>query len=180
MDLLVTRLCHAAAYAPITVTITCEQILSDVAVFDPDKYLGLVIPLAATYQYRENLQYPLYNPINSPLQKTSLQQEDTINNSQLRLISLHTMAVAVKHSSSPQLIDRLPVLISAILPSISSSLADLRKAVIMVLVEIYFVIGDALYPFIQDLAAPHRKLLTIYVEKKSEQREMSSSGKAQC
>jgi hypothetical protein len=177
MDLLVTRLCQAAVYAPVTVTLSCEQLLSDVAIFDPDKYLGLVIPLAATHPYRDSLSYPIYNPTNSPLKKNLLQQEDTIHNSQLRLISLHTMAVAVKNCSSPQLIDRLPAIVSMILPSISSSLADLRKAVIMVLVEVYFVIGDALYPYVQDLAPPHRKLLTIYVEKMSEQREQLPGSK---
>jgi hypothetical protein len=48
---------------------------------------------------------------------------------------------------------------------------DLRKAVIFVLVEIYLVIGDALYPNIQELSPPQRKLLTIYIDRKIRQRD---------
>ena len=52
----------------------------------------------------------------------------------------------------------------------SSTQADLRKAAIFVLVEVYMVVGDALYPFTQALSPPQRKLLTIYVDRKLKQR----------
>jgi hypothetical protein len=47
-------------------------------------------------------------------------------------------------------------------------MVHLRKAVIFLLVEMYLVIGDALYPYVQELAAPQRKLLTIYIQKQVE------------
>jgi hypothetical protein len=57
---------------------------------------------------------------------------------------------------------------NSVLPSLSSSIVDLRKAAIFLLVEIYIVIGDALYPFVQDIPASQKKLLTIYISKQME------------
>lgn len=121
------------------VALHSEQILSDLAPFDPVRMVRLVLPYAGV----EGGASP-----------------------HVRLLALHVLAAAIRHLSSAQLLRDLPALVEAALPSLSSSLVDLRKAVVFVLVEAYVVIGDALYPFVQDLTPPQRKLFTIYIERK--------------
>ena len=136
MDLLVSRLCQAAAYAPVAITLHCEQILADLAPHSPHRLLKIATPYSTAST--------------SP---------------HVQLLAIHTICVAIKHMPSPQILEDLETTISAILPSLSNSIVDLRKAVIFVLVEIYMNIGDALYPYIVDLQPPQRKLLTIYIQK---------------
>jgi CLIP-associating protein 1/2 len=83
----------------------------------------------------------------------------------VRLVALHILAVIIKHLNSAQLLAELPTMIPSILPSFGSSLVDLRKAIVFVLVEIYLVVGDALHDFVSDLSPPQKKLLTIYIER---------------
>jgi hypothetical protein len=83
----------------------------------------------------------------------------------VRLLALHVIAAAIKYIKSADLLLQLPSLIEAIVPSLSSALVDIRKSVILILVESYLIIGDALYPFVSELQAPQKKLLTIYIEK---------------
>jgi len=66
----------------------------------------------------------------------------------------------------------IPLLVSAVLPSLSCPVVDLRKAVVFVLVEAYLLIGDALYPYVKELPPPQKKLLTIYID-----RQMKKGGK---
>ena len=47
---------------------------------------------------------------------------------------------------------------------------DMRKASIFALVEIYMVMGDAFYPYTEDLSPAQRKLLTIYIDRKLKNR----------
>ena len=139
MDLLVSRLCQAAAYAPVAITLHCEQILADLAPHSPHRLLRLATPYSAAS-----------------------------TGPHVQLLAIHTICVAIKHMSSPQILEDIKTTVSAILPSLSNSIVDLRKAVIFVLVEIYMNIGDALYPYIVDLQPPQRKLLTIYIQKQLE------------
>jgi len=76
--------------------------------------------------------------------------------------------------TSSQLLDLLPKLIPIILPSLQSAIADLRKSVIFILVEVYLSIGEALFPHIQSLTPPQRKLLTIYIDKKMADRSTNT------
>ena len=78
---------------------------------------------------------------------------------------LHVVAETLKSIPSGQLLIELPGLVAVALPSLSSEVVDLRKAVIFVLVEAYMVVGDALYPLVKDLAPPQKKLLTIYIDR---------------
>jgi len=85
---------------------------------------------------------------------------------QIRLLSLHVICGSIRFMTSSQLLDLLPRLINTILPSLQSAIADLRKSVIFILVEIYLSVGEALFPHIQTLTPPQRKVLTIYIKKK--------------
>lgn len=164
-----TRLCKAASFAPVTVTLNCEQILCELAPLDPVKFIDLVLPHASVHvrqsseEDQSKSMYPVFN--------SSQTQTEIVSNAHERLLALHSMAVAIRHTTSSQILEKLENIIATVIPSLSSVLADLRKSVIMVLVEIYFIIGDALYPHVQELAPPHRKLLTIYVEKAIEERQ---------
>lgn len=83
----------------------------------------------------------------------------------VRLVALHVIAESMKYVLSTQLLKEMPKLVAIILPSLNCNIVDLRKATIFVLVEAYLIIGDALYPFVQELAPPQKKLLTIYIER---------------
>ena len=74
----------------------------------------------------------------------------------INLLALHVIAETMKCIPSGQLLTELPSLVALALPSLSSEVVDLRKAVIFVLVEAYMVVGDALYPLILDLAPPQK------------------------
>ena len=86
----------------------------------------------------------------------------------VKLLALHVIAGTLKCVPSSVLLAELPSLVESSLPSLSSEVVDLRKAVIFVLVEAYMVVGDALYPFVKGLAPPQRKLLTIYIDRQLE------------
>ncbi len=62
-----------------------------------------------------------------------------------RLLALHALAETIRLLPSPQLLQELPTLVPAILPSLASEVVDVRKAVVFTLVEVYMAIGDALY-----------------------------------
>ena len=61
----------------------------------------------------------------------------------------------------------LPFIVHAVVPSMTSAVVDIRKAVVFVLVNSFLVVGDALYPFVSDLPVSQKKLLHIYIEKHS-------------
>lgn len=146
-ELLATRLCQSAMFAPISVTLHCEQILMDLAKLDGRRMLKLVMPFS-----REK----------SP--------GGSVQPTAVKLLALHVIAGTLRSVPSSVLLTELPGLVESSLPSLSSEVVDLRKAVIFVLVEAYMVVGDALYPFVQDLAPPQKKLLTIYIDRQAANR----------
>jgi hypothetical protein len=159
-DLLACRLCQAAAFAPVAVTLHSEQVLSDLAHFDPQRLVRLLVPYASTPPA------PASAGATSPSELLSYANKHHGASPNVRLLALHVLAATVRHLSSSTLLAEMAALVAAVLPSLSSSLVDLRKAVIFVLVEAFLVVGDALYPFVEDLPPPQRKLLTIYIERK--------------
>ena len=138
-DLLASRLCQAAVFAPVAVTLHCEQILMDLAKLDGLRMLRIVTPFARANDV--SVKGGFHPNVN--------------------LLALHVVAETLKSIPSGQLLMELPGLVAVALPSLSSEVVDLRKAVIFVLVEAYMVVGDALYPLVKDLAPPQKKLLTI-------------------
>jgi hypothetical protein len=89
----------------------------------------------------------------------------TDDKSAVRLMAVRVVAEAIKHMPVLSLLDDLPSIVSSIVPSMTSSVVDVRKAVIVVLVNAFFVIGDALYPFVEHLPESQKKLLNIYIDK---------------
>lgn len=80
-------------------------------------------------------------------------------------MAVRVVAEAIKHMPVLSLLDDLPSIVASIVPSMTSSVVDVRKAVIVVLVNAFFVIGDALYPFVEHLPESQKKLLNIYIDK---------------
>ncbi len=77
--------------------------------------------------------------------------------------------------TSHVLLDEMQTLIPAVIHSVSSAVVDVRKAVIFVFVEIFLTVGDALFPYLIELTASQRKLLTIYIEKKMAHRNEAAA-----
>lgn len=149
MEIICTRLCTTASSAPVAITLHCEHILIELGKTDPNRMLRLM------------LKYSSSGKSNSSTASN--------NSPHVRLLALHVLASAVSHLTSSQLIDELPEVIDSVLPSLTSTLVDMRQAVVMLLVECYVILGDALFPFIGELTPPQSKLLMIYVEKRMQQ-----------
>lgn len=81
------------------------------------------------------------------------------------VLSLQSLCSTITHLKSSELLELLPNIITIILPHFSSPLVDIRKNVIFILVEIYLIVGDQLYPYVKGLAPSQRKLLTVYIER---------------
>ena len=166
LDLLAAKLCQAAAFAPAAVALHCEQILIDLAPSDALRLLRVLLP----YTIDPAAPQPSLKASNTtaalttvPPTTTKIQGKGT--DPAIRLLALHVLAETLKHMPSPHILPEMPALIQAVIPSLSCSIVDLRKAVVFVLVEVYVLIGDALYPYVQELPPPQKKLLTIYIDR---------------
>ena len=90
-----------------------------------------------------------------------------------KLFALQVLADALPHLSSQELLrdqhrHLLLPLVDAVLPSVGSALADIRKSVIFVLVEVHAVVGAELWPHVDpQLTAAQRKLINIYIERRA-------------
>jgi len=168
MELIVSRLCVAVTYAPVTIGFQCEQLLCDIALLNPPRFLRIIVPFAS-------ITPPQSTPLPSP-ERGGSSKEPQLDDScvQMRLLGLHVLASMIKHVPSPQLLQELDSILASVLPSFASPLVDVRKAVVTVLCELYGVIGDALYPYIaNELTPQQKKLLALYI-----QRFKSSQAKA--
>ena len=150
MELIVSKLVQATSFLPVAVALHCEQILCDIASLDALRFVALVMPYLAIDSDHANL----------------VALNDNKNaHTQVRLTALHSAAIAVKNLSSAKLLCLLGPLVEVLLPHFSSSVVDIRKAVVFVLVEIYLIVGDALQPLVSNLSISQRKLLTVYIER---------------
>ena len=165
-DLLVSKLCQAAATAPVAVTLHCEQILIDLAPKNALRMLRGLVPYCCDPDAPKLPISPLDAPTASPptnVQTSSARGKGTSPNT--RLLALHVMADIMKCMPSSHLLPETAALVQAVLPSLTCSVVDLRKAAVFVLVETYMIIGDVLYPYVKNLPPPQRKLLTIYIDR---------------
>jgi len=154
-----------------------EQILTDLAHFDPHRLASMLInyasppPASTSVPNKQQLQMQhgqVMSPILAPASSTSTPPTSSSPSSPLtQLLALHVLAPTIKQLTSTQLLLLLPALSSVAIPSLTSQLVDVRKAVVFVLVEAYLVVGPALYPFVKDLAPAQKKLLTIYIERQN-------------
>lgn len=84
--------------------------------------------------------------------------------------SLATSELSVTSLQAHALPELLPPLFSAF----SSSLAHVRKGVVLALVAMHAVLGDALLVKLDSLTPPQLKLLTIYIDRSNAEREAAS------
>jgi hypothetical protein len=171
LEVLVTKLTGAASFMSQTVIPPFELILSEFAKYDAVRLVRLLLPYikidtlgtdggASAAATIENVPIPSLG-----------------DNPKVRLLALHVVSASVRFLPSSQLLSLLPALAAVAIPTLSSPLIELRKAVIFVLVEAYLAVGDALFPHIASLEPPQRKLLTIYAEKKMAERKQAMANK---
>ena len=167
-----TRLCECAHLVPTVISQLFELILSEFAKYDALRLVAVILPYAGIPKMKsDDRQQQLSG------QQQQLSGEHHHHHPpppQIRLLSLHVICGSIRFMTSSQLLDLLPKLVTTILPSLQSAIADLRKSVIFILVEAYLSVGEALFPHIQTLTPPQRKLLTIYIEKKMADRSSST------
>lgn len=161
MEVLVTKLCQSSAETPLVISQLYELILIDFARYDSYRLIKIILP------------YTTIN--NTAIDGTAITTNpnyilSTGDYPQVRLLALHVICSSIHFLTSSQLLDLLSQITISILPSLLSAIAELRKAVIFILVEIFLSIGEGLFPYIQTLTPPQRKLLTIYIEKKIKDR----------
>lgn len=156
MEVLVDRLCHAATSNPLPIVQTFEVILSEFAKYDAPRLTRALLPYAS---------FSCGDAGDSSVVASTGECPHA------RLLALRVISNSVRFFSSSQLLQQLPTLAPVVLSSINSPLADLRKAVVFILVELYLSVGDSVFPYITSLTPPQRKLMTIYVEKRMNERK---------
>ena len=143
-----TTLCKVSEQVPVACQLLFEQLLEQVAHYDAQRLVHIVCRFAM------------------PAQGVS-HSSTSSSSSSLRVMALHVLSASIRFMSAAQLLEEVEsAVVPAAIAALNSPLVDLRKASIFVLVEMYLIVGDALYPYLLELSPPQRKLLTIYIEKK--------------
>tara|TARA_B100000524_G_scaffold338323_1_gene229657 strand:+ start:86 stop:3877 length:3792 start_codon:yes stop_codon:yes gene_type:complete len=86
-------------------------------------------------------------------------------------LTLRLIAKLVGYFSQVQLLCILPQLLPPLFESFRNPNADVRKAVVFCLVDMYLVLGEQLTPHLTSLTTSQLKLVTIYVNKTIKARE---------
>jgi hypothetical protein len=147
----VTTLCKVSEQVPVACQLLFEQLLEQVAHYDAQRLVHIVCRFAMPAQGVSH----------------SSTSSSSSSCSSLRVMALHVLSASIRFMSAAQLLEEVEsAVVPAAIAALNSPLVDLRKASIFVLVEMYLIVGDALYPYLQELSPPQRKLLTIYIEKK--------------
>jgi hypothetical protein len=157
----VCRLCQAVAYAPVAISLHFQEILNLISSFDSSRLILLLLP----YISRDSSAPLLDHPSSTHHDQDDSSSASSSPRQAIRLLALQSLSCAVTHLTSPQLLELLPAITEVVLPHFTSSLVDIRKGVVFILVEVYLIIGDSLYPFVRGLAPSQRKLLTVYIER---------------
>lgn len=83
----------------------------------------------------------------------------------------------VQRIDASELNPLLPQLLPPLFDAFKSPSADVRKAVVFTLVDMYLVLGDALTPHLSELSTSQLKLVTIYINRTAKSRaEQQPSG----
>ena len=85
-------------------------------------------------------------------------------------LALRLMAKLMGHFSQSQLLSILPQLLPPLFESFKNPNADVRKAVVFCLVDMYVVLGEQLTPHLSSLTTSQLKLVTIYINKTTRSR----------
>jgi len=152
----------AAPRVPPPLAQSFEALLGACARCEPKHTLRALLPYAG-----EADGEPKAHP-HSHSQSQTLAQTLAVQSPSTQLLAIHVLCICVPLLSPAQLLHELPLLAPRILPALGSARTDLRRAVVLLLVELYVIAGDALFPHIRSLTPPQRKLLTIYIEKRVE------------
>ncbi|KAJ1639527.1 armadillo-type protein, partial [Pavlovales sp. CCMP2436] len=111
-----------------------------VATSDPRRCLAVLIPVAA-------------------------REETPVLQASIRLISR-----IVPRMGAAELQQLLPQLLPPLFDAFKSPSADVRKAVVFALVDMYLVLGDELTPHLSELSTSQLKLVTIYINRTTKAR----------
>jgi len=170
LEILVSTLASSAYWAPAPLGQTFELILCEFARYDCPRLMEVILPYANMHQQQQREKTA---PTAKPATATAVEVASVAvlgEHPTVRLLALHVLCSAMRFLTSAQLLQLLPRLAPVVLASLNSAMADIRKAVVFVLVEVYLSVGEALFPYIRSLTPPQRKLLTIYIEKRLAQR----------
>jgi hypothetical protein len=158
MELIVVKLLPVVALVPLSVVLTCESILAELGKFHSSRMVEQLLPFV-THPGR---QLTASNGV-------GMVHVGAIE--RVRLVALRSLVAAQKGLSGAELLEHglLQDLLRCVLPQLQSTVVDVRQATILVLAELYGIVGDALYPYLGSLTPPQLKLLTIYIDKRRQQ-----------
>ena len=92
-----------------------------------------------------------------------LAQDEYAENGALLQATIRTIGRVVYHVSHEVLMDRLPGILPGVVRAFNHANADIRKAVVFSLVDMFMVLGDRLTPILsENLSVSQLKLVTIY------------------
>lgn len=160
------KLCRSASFAPAPISQTLEGVLSELGRHDAPRLVKALLPYVT---FTSDAVPTAAVPVTGSVDVGAAGSVGECP--QVRLMALHVLCNAVRFLTSAQLLSELPTAVPAVLSSVNSSLADLRKAVVFILVEMYLTVGDSVFPYVHSLTPPQRKLLTIYIEKRMNERK---------
>ena len=85
-------------------------------------------------------------------------------------LAIRLMSRLVGRFSQLQLLSILPQLLPPLFEAFRNPNADVRKAVVFCLVDMYLVLGEQLTPHLEELSTSQLKLVTIYINKTTKAR----------
>lgn len=89
--------------------------------------------------------------------------------------AIRSLARAVSRMRASELMPRCSAVLPPLFEAFDSQSADVRKAVVFCLVDMWVVLGDALTPHLGALSTSQLKLVTIYVNKTHQSRKQGAS-----
>ena len=94
--------------------------------------------------------------------------------------AIHMLGRVVTRLPSQELRQRLPHILPGLLAAFSSPKADVRKACVFCLVDMYMSIGDELFAHLTALTQSQLKLVTIYINRTLKSRGAATANGAPC
>ena len=161
------RLCAGASIVPVAVSLQCEAILSELAPREPLRFVRILLPIVDSNVATNSIGGSGYHNSSSSHSYCF----------RVRLLSLRALVSAIQHLTASQVLSHLDEIVRTCIPHISSVVVDIRQAVVLLMVEVYVVIGDAMFPFLSSLSIAHHKLLTIYINKRMQQQQQGEGSR---
>ena len=86
-------------------------------------------------------------------------------------MSIRLLSKLVYRVSYEELLHYIPNVIAGLFDAFKNPSADVRKAVVFCLVDIYMVLGENFTPYLSQLSTSQLKLVTIYINRMTKARE---------